>query len=224
MLVLPWIWVPPLMAPVVFLAVLPSPTATADTFLFSALMLVLPWIWTPWAFGEYIPPFGPAWEAHAGFVGGGVVLADSDGSRVLLAGLDVGVALDLGAALDGAGGVLGDVAFAHGHGRHVLVLGVDVGVALDLHALRVAGALGLLGESRDSDDSGSDENRDQTHEVPPINNDQSKHKSWPNQPVTTLKTTRRFFGSRGSRFFIVSVWPLPTGTRRLRSTPFLSAM
>jgi hypothetical protein len=48
-LVLPLMVVPPLMAPMLFLAVLPSPTATAVVLMPTALMLVLPLMSVFWA-------------------------------------------------------------------------------------------------------------------------------------------------------------------------------
>ncbi len=100
---------------------------------------------------------------HASFVGSGVVLANSDSGGALLGSGDLGVALDLGAALDGASGVLGYVAFASRNGSSASLRSLDFGVALNLDALRVAWAHGLLGKHGRGDNGGSDEGGDEAH-------------------------------------------------------------
>ncbi|CAB1367383.1 exported protein of unknown function [Denitratisoma oestradiolicum] len=104
---------------------------------------------------------------HAGFIGSGIVLAHSHSCGILLAGRDFGVALNLGAALDGASRVLGNVAFTHGNSSGVFLLGLDLGVALNLDALRVAGTLGLLSKSGGSNNGRCNENSDNAHSQSP---------------------------------------------------------
>jgi len=65
-----------------------------------------------------------------------VALAYSNSGLLAGNSVDVGVALDVGAALDGANGVLGNVAFTHGNCCLLTCSGVDVGVALDVDATR----------------------------------------------------------------------------------------
>ena len=100
---------------------------------------------------------------YTGFVRCFIVFAHCDCCGVLLGSIDLGVALNLGIALDGTSGVFRGVAFAYCDSSGISLAGIDAGVALDLNTGFAAGlntlvaTLGLVGESRSSNESRSNE-------------------------------------------------------------------